>query len=93
MLFKKMLRDISDYKLQFISIFLLAFLGVFLFSGINAEEMGLESSKRFYQVATFSPSNLISTCIIIFAVSIIVIIIFFYKIKKLDMVEESKILE
>ena len=55
--------------------------------------MWSSSSKRFYQVATLSPSNLISTCIIIFAVSIIVIIIFFYKIKKLDMVEESKILE
>ena len=48
MLFKKMLRDISDYKFQFISIFLLAFLGVFLFSGINAEEMGLESSIDNY---------------------------------------------
>lgn len=51
------------------------------------------SSKRFYQVATVSPANLISTCIIIFAVSLIAIFIFFYKIKKLDMVEESKILE
>ncbi|SDA62959.1 hypothetical protein [Methanobrevibacter millerae] len=48
MLFKKMLRDISDYKFQFISIFLLAFLGAFLFSGINAEEMGLESSINHY---------------------------------------------
>ena len=44
MLFKKMLRDLSDYKFQFISIFLLAFLGAFLFTGINAEEIGLETS-------------------------------------------------
>ena len=55
--------------------------------------MWASSSKRFYQVATLSSANLISTCIIIFAVSIIVIFIFFYKIKKLDIVEESKILE
>ena len=55
--------------------------------------MWASSSKRFYQVATLSSANLISTCLIILAVSIIVNIIFFYKIKKLDVVEESKILE
>jgi len=55
--------------------------------------MWTSSSKRFYQVATLSPSNLLSTCIIILAVSIVVNIIFFYKIKKMDVVEESKILE
>lgn len=48
MLFKKMLRDLSDYKFQFISIFLLAFLGAFLFTGINAEEIGLETSISNY---------------------------------------------
>ncbi len=42
MLFKKMLRDIRKHKTQFISIFLMAFLGVFVFSGVGGESVGLE---------------------------------------------------
>ncbi len=42
MLFKKMLRDIRKHKAQFISIFLMAFLGVFVFSGVGGESVGLE---------------------------------------------------
>ena len=50
MLFKKMLRDISKHKTQFLSIFLMAFLGVFVFAGVGGESVGLEvNSNNFYQ--------------------------------------------
>ena len=52
MLFKKMLRDLSNYKVQFISIFLLAFMGVFLFSGINSEASGLQITIDDYYEET-----------------------------------------
>ena len=42
MLFKKMLRDIRKHKTQFLSIFLMAVLGVFVFSGVGGESVGLE---------------------------------------------------
>ena len=42
MLAKKMLRDIAKHKTQFISIFLMAFLGVFVFAGVGGESVGLE---------------------------------------------------
>ena len=46
---KKMLRDISINKTQFISIFLMAFLGVFAFCGVCSEYYGLEqTSQDFY---------------------------------------------
>lgn len=46
---KKMLRDISINKTQFISIFLMAFLGIFAFCGVCAEYYGLEqTSADFY---------------------------------------------
>ena len=49
MLFKKMLRDIRKHKTQFISIFLMAFLGVFVFAGVGGESVGLEvNSNNFY---------------------------------------------
>ena len=44
-----MLRDISKHKAQFISIFLMAFLGVFVFSGVGGESVGLEVNvNQFY---------------------------------------------
>ena len=50
MLFKKMLRDIAKHKTQFLSIFLMAFLGVFVFAGVGGESVGLEvNSNNFYQ--------------------------------------------
>ena len=50
MLFKKMFRDIFKHKAQFISIFLMAFLGVFVFAGVGGESVGLEvSSDNFYE--------------------------------------------
>ena len=46
---KKMLRDININKTQFISIFLMAFLGVFAFCGVCSEYYGLEqTSNNFY---------------------------------------------
>lgn len=50
MLAKKMLRDITKHKAQFISIFLMAFLGVFVFAGVGGESVGLEvNSNDFYE--------------------------------------------
>ena len=49
MLFKKMLRDIRRHKTQFLSIFLMAFLGIFVFAGVGGESVGLEvNSDNFY---------------------------------------------
>lgn len=48
MLYKKMLRDISNYKIQFISIFLMAFLAVFIFSGVSSEAISLEENINDY---------------------------------------------
>ena len=52
MLFKKMLRDIAKHKTQFLSIFLMAFLGVFVFAGVGGESVGLEVSVNDYYDAT-----------------------------------------
>ena len=54
MLFKKMLRDIRRHKTQFISIFLMAFLGVFVFAGVGGESIGLEVNSDNY----YSDTNL-----------------------------------
>ena len=54
MLFRKMLRDFKDHKAQFLSIFLMAFLmaliGVFAFTGISGEVVGMvEVSSSYYE--------------------------------------------
>ncbi len=47
---KKMLRDIKKHKTKFISIFLMAFLGMFVFAGMGSESLGLEvNSNQFYE--------------------------------------------
>ena len=47
---RKMLRDIRMHKTQFISIFLMAFLGAFVFSGVSGESLGLEENvNQFYE--------------------------------------------
>ena len=48
MLFKKMLRDIRKHKAQFLTIFLMAFLGVFVFAGVGGESVGLEVNVNDY---------------------------------------------
>ena len=52
MLGKKMIRDILRHKTQFISIFLMAFLGVFVFTGISGEYLGLEDNIHDYYEET-----------------------------------------
>ena len=50
MLFRKMLRDFKDHKAQFLSIFLMALIGVFAFTGISGEAVGLvEVSNSYYE--------------------------------------------
>lgn len=49
---KKMLRDIAASKAQFISIFILAFLGVFVFSGMRAEWEGMRVQVDSYYSKT-----------------------------------------
>ena len=48
MLARKMIRDIRKHKIQFISIFLMAFLGVYVFVGFGAESFGLEETANVY---------------------------------------------
>ena len=44
-----MIRDIRKHKTQFLSIFLMAFLGVFVFAGVGGESVGLEVNvDKFY---------------------------------------------
>ena len=47
-----MLRDMRKHKAQFISIFLMAFLGVFVFTGISGEYIGLEVNIDEYYEET-----------------------------------------
>lgn len=50
MLLKKMFRDMRAAKVQFVSIFILAFLGVFVFSGMRAQWEGMrENVDSYYQ--------------------------------------------
>jgi len=55
MLLKKMLRDMSANKAQFISIFLMALLGVFVYTGINAEWYGMQTEVDQYYADTCFP--------------------------------------
>ncbi|MDV9527876.1 ABC transporter permease, partial [Clostridioides difficile] len=48
MLTRKMLRDIYKNKVQFTAIFLMMFIGCFLFSGITGEWKGLERNFNNY---------------------------------------------
>jgi len=49
MLAKKMIRDIKNHKIQFISIFLMAFLGIYVFVGFGAESFGfVETAGEYY---------------------------------------------
>lgn len=48
MLFRKMLRDMKLHKTQFISIFLMSILGVFIYAGISSEWYGLKTTVNKY---------------------------------------------
>jgi putative ABC transport system permease protein len=48
MLLRKMLRDMSQHKAQFVSVFLMSFLGVFIYAGIGGEWQGLRHNVDEY---------------------------------------------
>lgn len=52
MLKKKMLRDIKLNKAQYITIFLMLFLGIFIFTGIQSEWYGMRSTSDVYYKET-----------------------------------------
>lgn len=52
MLFLKMLRDMGRHKTQFISIFIMSFLGVFIYAGVGGEWKGLKSTSNNYYKKT-----------------------------------------
>ncbi|MEO3946496.1 FtsX-like permease family protein [Gorillibacterium sp. CAU 1737] len=55
MLLRKMLRDMRRGKMQFVSIFLMSFLGVFIYTGIGGEWYGLQkAADNFYQETHFA---------------------------------------
>ena len=61
---KKMLRDIKINKTQFISILLMAFLGVFAFCGVCSEYYGLEqTSSEFYRDTNLADGWIYNTTI------------------------------
>ena len=43
-----MIRDLSNYKIQFISVFLMAFIGMFIFTGVGGEALTLEDTIDTY---------------------------------------------
>lgn len=62
MFFKKMLRDIVASKAQFISIFILAFLGVFVFSGMRAVWEGMSVQvESFYSKTSLADTFIYGT--------------------------------
>ena len=59
---KKMLRDIRFNKTQFISIFLMAYLGIFAYCGICSEYYGLEqTSSEFYNETNLADAWIYNT--------------------------------
>lgn len=52
MLLHKMLRDMKWNKMQFISIFLLAFLGVYVYAGVGGEVAGIREVRNSYNEET-----------------------------------------
>jgi len=58
-LFRKMLRDLKENLTQFISIFLMIFMGIFIFTGMNAVGQGMDqSSKKFYEETNLADAYL-----------------------------------
>lgn len=62
MLFKKMIRDFKSNKTQFLSIFIMLFLGIGIFAGMNAVGEGMSASvTTFYEETNLADVFLIST--------------------------------
>ena len=43
-----MIRNLSNYKIQFLSVFLMAFIGMFIFAGVGGEALTLEDTIDTY---------------------------------------------
>ncbi|MDF2821170.1 MAG: transporter permease protein [Clostridiales bacterium] len=55
MLIRKMLRDMNVHKTQFISIFIMSILGVYIFAGVGSEWYGLRKTvNNYYKESNFS---------------------------------------
>lgn len=55
MLFRKMMREIRAGKAQFVAIFLMIFLGVFIYTGVNSDWNGMKvSSEKFYSATNLA---------------------------------------
>ena len=52
MLFRKMRRDLMQNKVQFLSIFLMSLLGIFVFAGLDSEASGMEKYEAVYYEKT-----------------------------------------
>ncbi|MGI6448047.1 MAG: hypothetical protein ACOX01_05490 [Methanobrevibacter boviskoreani] len=48
MLYKKLIRDLSDHKLQFMAVFLMVFLAVFIYVGVGSEAYGFDQEVQSY---------------------------------------------
>ena len=48
MLFRKMLRDMNEHKMQFIAIFLMSFLTLWIFTGVGSEVAGIQQTVDEY---------------------------------------------
>lgn len=57
MLKHKMLRDIREHRGQFIAIFLMAFLAVYMYTGVASEVVSVESAREKYQAETVLADN------------------------------------
>lgn len=57
MLKRKLFRDLWQNRTQFLSIFLMAFLGLFVFAGIDAESNGIGLSTDYYYEKTHLADN------------------------------------
>ena len=57
MLRRKLFRDLWQNRTQFLSIFLMAFLGLFVFAGIDAESNGIGLSTDYYYEETHLADN------------------------------------
>ena len=55
MLFRKMIRDLLQSKVQFLSIFLMSFLGIFVFAGLDSEASGMALYESKYYEKTDLP--------------------------------------
>ncbi len=55
MLIKKMIRDMKEHKMQFISIFLMSFLTLMIYAGVGAEATGIQQTvDTFYEDANMA---------------------------------------